>query len=89
MTCELCEKDVELTRHHLIPATCHTNQWFKKNFTREQMAKVLLICRTCHSGIHDVIPSEKELGRQYNSKELLLSHEGIRKMIAWSKKQKR
>lgn len=87
--CELCGRNVPLTRHHLIPVTCHGNRWFKSRYTREQLAESIYICRMCHSGIHDLIPDEKQLGKEFNTRELLLAHEGVRKMIAWVRKQRR
>lgn len=46
------------------------------------------ICRKCHKGIHRLIPDEKELARNYNTKELLLADERIAKHVAWVAKQK-
>jgi hypothetical protein len=41
-----------------------------------------------HAGIHDLIPDEKELAGKYNTKELLLEHEPLKRHIAWARKQK-
>lgn len=89
MPCEMCGRTVKkgTTKHHLIPRTCHKNRWFKKNFTREQQRKTVDVCRECHNAIHIHIPSEKELGRHYNTLELLLAHPEIAKFVAWVKKQ--
>ena len=85
MKCELCQRENQLTFHHLIPRTLHTNKWFKKNFTREQMNKGIMICEhDCHNEIHRLIP-EKEMGRSYNTIELLLSHPLVSKYISWVK----
>ena len=35
--CVLCGSTQLVTFHHLIPRTCHSNKWFKKNFTRAEM----------------------------------------------------
>lgn len=48
----------------------------------------LMLCKECHDGIHDLIPDEKELADNYNTRELLLAHEGIKKHVAWVRKQK-
>ena len=48
----------------------------------------ILICRKCHSGIHDLIPDEKVLAETYNTVESLLAHEGIARHVAWVKKQR-
>lgn len=71
----------------MIPRTCHSNKWFKKRFSREQMHKTIDVCRDCHKAIHKLIPSEKDLGRHYNQVELLLDHEAIRRFVDWVRKQ--
>lgn len=87
--CELCGRGpISLTFHHLIPATLHSNSWFKKNFTREQMQTGINICQLCHSGIHQQVDDEKLLGREYNTKEKLLAHEGILRHVQWAGKRK-
>ena len=88
--CELCLRFVKkgTTEHHLIPRTCHKNRWFKKNFSRQQMAKTALLCRECHSEVHHQIPSEKELGRHWNTIERLKEHEGMRRFLTFIQKQK-
>lgn len=84
----MCGRAVKLTRHHLIPVTCHTNRWFKKRFTREELAVSIYICRLCHTGIHDIIPDEKQLGKEFNTLESLLAHDGVQRMVAWVRRQK-
>lgn len=85
MKCELCERDNDLTFHHLIPVTLHKNKWFKKNFTREQMREGINICKDdCHKQIHKLI-SEKDMGKYYNTKEKLLNHLQVKKYIKWIK----
>lgn len=81
--CELCGRERELTFHHLIPRTTHSNKWFRKNFTRDEMQQGLQLCRDCHSAIHSFVPSEKELGREWNTRERLLSHDRIGPFVAW------
>ena len=87
--CEFCERPVKLTEHHLIPRAVHRKQRFIDRFGKEEMRhRKLLLCRLCHRAIHKFIPDEKELARDYNTKEALLEHEGIQKHIAWARKQK-
>ena len=84
--CDLCLREnlTGLTFHHLIPQTCHRNAWFRKNFTIEDMrTRGLNLCRECHNAIHQFIPREKDLGRHYNSRDLLLSHEKIANHVKW------
>ena len=88
--CELCGRVTKqgTTDHHLIPRSCHSNKWFKKRFSREEMAATIAVCRDCHTAIHRLIPDEKELGRDYNSTDKLLSHPELKKFVVWVKKQK-
>lgn len=72
----------------MIPRSCHRNKWFKKRFTREHMRETIDLCRDCHSAVHDLIPSEKELGRDFNTLDKLLEHPAIAQYVAWIKKQK-
>jgi len=88
--CELCERYVKLTFHHLIPKAMHGKNKFKKMFTVEEMrTRGLFLCKLCHSAIHEFFPSEKLLAEFYNTKEALLAHEGIARHIIWAAKQKR
>jgi hypothetical protein len=88
--CSLCRRHLKhpTTEHHLIPRTCHSNRWFKKNFSREQMRETISLCSDCHNAVHQFIPNEKLLGRRYYSLELLLTHAQIAKYVVWIGKQK-
>ena len=88
--CELCERPGKLlTFHHLIPRHCHRKKRFRARFSIAEMrSRGLWICRPCHGGIHDLIPDEKLLGWNYNTRELLLANEQIQKHVNWVKKQK-
>ena len=52
------------------------------------MQETIAVCRDCHSSIHDLIPSEKELGRWYHTVDALLAHEKLGKFVAWVRKQR-
>jgi uncharacterized protein YlaI len=85
--CELCGRIKELTFHHFIPKTLHTNKLFKKLYTTDFMkSSGINLCEDCHSNIHKFF-TEKELGREYNDKKKLLSDERVRKFLRWVKKQ--
>ena len=85
--CALCGRQRRTTFHHLIPRTCHSNKWFKKHFTKDDMkTRGIEVCRECHKCIHLHI-SEKELGRRYNTREALLQHEKIRTFVRWVRKR--
>ncbi len=89
-TCQLCARHTKrgTTEHHLIPRTCHSNKWFKKNFSREQMRETVSLCSDCHQAIHAFVPNEKQLGREFNTLEKLLSHPLISNHVQWISKQK-
>jgi len=88
--CQLCCRVTKqgTTQHHLIPRTCHSNKWFKKNFSRERMRETISVCRECHSAIHKFVPKEKDLGRYYNTVEDLMAHEEIAVFVHWVSKQR-
>ena len=85
----MCGRDKPLTKHHLIPRAVHTKKRFINRFGKEEMHKRgIMVCKKCHKGIHDMIPDEKELADKFNTKELLMADERIRKHVDWVKKQK-
>ncbi|MEM7455473.1 MAG: hypothetical protein AAF456_14065 [Planctomycetota bacterium] len=88
--CTLCKRTLKAgtTEHHLIPRKCHSNRWFRKRFTREQMRETVPVCRDCHKAIHKLIPCEKELGRHFNTVESLLANEEIARFVDWAQRQK-
>lgn len=84
--CILCGSPYGLTFHHLIPKTCHSNKWFKKNFTRTEMKENgINICGKCHSFIHRQFPV-KTLGKELNTLEKIKNKAVISKYIKWAKK---
>ena len=89
MLCELCQSEDVHNFHHLIPRTVHSNKWFKKTYTREQMRAGIDVCKTCHTAIHNLIPSEKELGRHYNSLEKLLAHPQVAGYVEWKRERRK
>jgi hypothetical protein len=88
--CQLCGRATKggTTEHHLIPRTLHSNKWFKKRYSREQMQSTIDVCRDCHRAIHRLIPDEKELGRHFNTLPALRAHERVAKYIVWVRRQK-
>lgn len=76
------------TEHHLIPRRCHKNRWFQKRFTRQQMGETVPACRACHHTIHRFVPSEKELGRYFNTVASLLGHPEFARFVDWVGRQR-
>lgn len=87
--CELCGRAVPLTFHHLVPRGVHRRTRFIRRHGKDKMrSSGLWVCRLCHSGIHAIIPNERELAESYSTKERLLGHEGIARHVAWVSRQK-
>lgn len=82
--CELCGRRMaELTRHHLIPRTLHTNKRIRRQHSRETLhTSILWLCRPCHNQVHEVL-SEKQLADAYHTREALLNHPEIRRFVDW------
>ncbi len=87
--CELCQCAEAYNFHHFIPRTLHSNKWFKRRFTRQEMQQGMEVCQACHSAIHDLIPDEKELGRNYNTREKLLDHPQLQGFVRWKRQKAR
>ena len=72
--CPFCERTgAKKTKHHLVP---------KSKGGKETLSS----CRDCHAAIHACF-SHKELEREYNTREKLLTRETFRKMVAFIRKQ--
>jgi len=82
MTCALCQRDIPLTFHHLVPRTLHSRKWFKKTFSKEELSSGIDVCCDCHDAIHRFIP-EKLLGTNYNTLDKLLSHDKVSNFVRW------
>ena len=81
--CEFCEREVEaITCHHLIPRALHSKKWYKKNYKKEDLNKTIELCQDCHLSVHQFI-KEKDLGKRYNTAELLKNHPKVSKFIFW------
>ena len=86
--CELCRRSSHTSKHHLIPRACHSTKWFEKRFSKAEMGKRgINVCRECHHAIHDAVPREKDLGKHWNTTELLLTHPVIKNHVEWMQKK--
>ncbi|MBT0586243.1 hypothetical protein [Alteromonas oceanisediminis] len=86
--CPLCRRVTDLTYHHLIPRKMHRRAFFKKNYSKHQLAEGIAICRLCHSGIHKTY-TEMELAKAFDSVEKLLADETLSVHFNWVSKQRR
>ena len=85
--CELCEREVTTTSHHLIPKQVHSKSWCKKMFTKDEMnGRRADLCGDCHPVIHKFF-THAELARYYNTVELLKANEQVAKFVKWVAKQ--
>jgi hypothetical protein len=85
--CELCERYVSRTRHHLIPRELHKRLLARdSSLTKEILSKTISICRMCHRTIHRFFTND-ELAATYNTLDKLLSHEKLLRYAKWAAAQ--
>ncbi|KAF9530994.1 hypothetical protein CPB83DRAFT_787625 [Crepidotus variabilis] len=85
--CEICEREVPLTYHHLIPRSTHAKVAKQGWHPESMLNSVAWLCRPCHSAVHGVAPNEI-LAKQYYTVELLLQREDIQKWQKYASKQR-
>lgn len=86
--CELCERSMPLTEHHLIPRTEHHRLATQGVFALAEMrSRLAMLCRPCHSAVHSMITTE-DLAASFNTMDALLQHEGICKWGNYASKLK-
>ncbi|GMI44819.1 hypothetical protein TrCOL_g6640 [Triparma columacea] len=98
-SCDMCERHMKLTFHHLIPKELH-RKYIKKNrlpsnLTAEPGFKMgaflgnfgAYLCRPCHSAVHRCEPN-RALAEEYNTIDRLLAHPKIGAWAAFNSKQK-
>ncbi len=87
--CQLCQRNVELTFHHLIPRKSHKIKFIRKKHAQLNLNTYgINICRDCHKMIHKTI-NHKQLALSYFSKEMLLQNPQILKFVKWVRTQTR
>ena len=85
--CELCNRNQQLTFHHLIPKKNHKIKYIRKKYSSLNISTYgIKICKDCHNMIHKLIP-HKSLALVYNSKEKLQKHPELKEFIDWVKFQ--
>ncbi|KAI0740001.1 hypothetical protein C8Q80DRAFT_1111775 [Daedaleopsis nitida] len=85
--CEICEREVPLTYHHLIPREVHDKVRKKKWHPEAMLNSVAWLCRPCHSAVHHVASNEV-LAREFYTLDLLLAREDIQKWKKYAAKQR-
>mmetsp|Transcript_108211 Transcript_108211/g.248131 ORF Transcript_108211/g.248131 Transcript_108211/m.248131 type:complete len:199 (+) Transcript_108211:50-646(+) len=84
--CEMCEREMPLTRHHLIPREEH-KRYKKLGYSSETLNTVATICRPCHNAVHR-FADNATLAADYNTVEKLMSTENLQRFVNWARKQK-
>ncbi|KAH3762046.1 hypothetical protein Pelo_6106 [Pelomyxa schiedti] len=84
--CELCEREMPLTKHHVIPRQVH-ERYVKKGWKKKVLNQGIMICRPCHNAVHNFWDN-KTLAQSYNTVETLLDTEQMQKWIPYIRKQK-
>jgi len=85
--CELCEREVPLTYHHLIPRSTHDKVRKRKWHPESMLNSVAWLCRPCHSAVHHVASNE-ELAKHLYTIQLLLEREDIQRWQKYAAKQR-
>ncbi|CAL1710895.1 unnamed protein product [Somion occarium] len=85
--CEICQREVPLTYHHLIPRETHSKVLKKKWHPESMLNSVAWLCRPCHSAVHHVASNE-DLAKHLYSVELLLEREDIQRWRKYAAKQR-
>ena len=85
--CELCQRKVHLTFHHLIPRKMHRRSYFRKHYGKNDLNSGIWVCRQCHRGIHKLY-DEMTLAKNLNSLDALKDDSQIQNHVQWVAKQK-
>ena len=88
LSCEICERKIALTFHHLIPRKMHRRNFFRRSYSREELNRGVYLCRLCHSTLHKLF-DEMTLAKRLNSLDHLLAEPSIQAHARWANKQKR
>jgi hypothetical protein len=84
--CELCHRQLKLTRHHLIPRVTHRT-YRRKGYSRELLNFCAMICSACHRTVHRTEPNQV-LAAKYNTVDKLLTHPAIQQWVEYASKIK-
>lgn len=83
--CELCDRVIQTTRHHVYPKEAH--EWLRKRdesrYNTTELRKTIALCRMCHSAIHRFY-TNRELAIDFYSLELLLADDQVCKFAKWA-----
>ena len=80
--CILCEREKELTKHHLIPKKLHKR--FRKKKVDIDLNQTINLCIDCHNHIHRLY-DEKTIAYELYTLELIQEDINMVKFINWIK----
>lgn len=86
-SCQLCQRQIELTFHHLIPKKMHRRPFFRKFFSKPQLQDGVWLCRLCHKTLHKQF-DEMTLAKKLSNLDALLANPILIKHIEWARKQR-
>jgi hypothetical protein len=82
-SCEICEREINLTRHHLIPREMHERVAKKTGATKDYLNRTISVCRMCHSSIHRFF-TNSQLAESYHTLDALMEDERMVKYAKWA-----
>ena len=85
-SCELCQRFLKLTRHHLRPREVHS-KYRRMGYSKDELNTCADICRACHNVVHR-LADNATLAKKYYSVDLLLQQPSIQTWILYAKKQR-
>lgn len=86
--CPCCERELDLSFHHLIPRKVHRRAYFSRRYSREQLSAGVYLCRDCHDAVHCHY-GEMELAKNLNSLERLIGDGKLARHFSWLARQRR
>lgn len=86
-SCEMCERLMPLTVHHLYPREVQKKCLKRGLMTDADRLQKASICRQCHNTIHRLYENE-HLALSLNSIDKLLQEENIQKWVIYARKQR-
>jgi len=84
--CEMCQRDMPLTRHHLIPRYMHSKTPYS-SMSDAVLQRCINICRPCHSALHR-FEDERILAERFSTLAEILADERFQKWIAYISKRR-
>jgi hypothetical protein len=84
--CEMCGRDMPVTRHHLIPQVMHNRSPWSE-MSKAHLQTCANICRPCHSAVHR-FEDNKTLAQKFHTMQLLMADPRVQKWVAYISKQR-